>query len=188
LAHAGGFGFLGAEHGSAAYKLFFYIPCIIAVVTAFYMTRCWMLTFWGKPRNQHLYDHAHEASLLYIPLIVLAVPSIIAGYRISYIQSFIESATDEGSKLVLYMRDVPPESEPYKKYDLYAQAWPSKPGGSHRAVSTPAAEGAKPEELTHSQHQYERAHNFVETWVFWAFAVGIGAGIAIYFNGYAVAN
>ena len=31
-----------------------------------------MLTFWGKPRNQHLYDHAHEAPLMYVPLVVLA--------------------------------------------------------------------------------------------------------------------
>src|SRR5687767_2956455 len=47
LAHAGGFAKLGMEQGSGWYTLFFWIPSIIAVVTAFYMTRCWMLTFWG---------------------------------------------------------------------------------------------------------------------------------------------
>ena len=43
------------------------------------MTRCWMLTFWGKPRNQHLYDHAHETPIMWLPLVVLAVLSIIGG-------------------------------------------------------------------------------------------------------------
>ena len=41
--------------------------------------RCWMLTFAGKPRNQHLYDHAHEAPIMYWPLVVLAGLSIIGG-------------------------------------------------------------------------------------------------------------
>ena len=51
----------------------------IAYVTAFYMTRCWMLTFWGKPRNQHLYDHAHESPIMWIPLVVLAILASIIG-------------------------------------------------------------------------------------------------------------
>jgi NADH:ubiquinone oxidoreductase subunit 5 (subunit L)/multisubunit Na+/H+ antiporter MnhA subunit len=63
------------------------------------MTRCWMLTFWGKPRNQHLYDHAHEAPLLYIPLILLAIPSIIGG-RYMMVQQLIESSMGEGSRYV----------------------------------------------------------------------------------------
>src|SRR6267142_984624 len=79
LAHAGGYAGLGAAAGHKSYWLFFIIPSCIAVVTAFYMTRCWLLTFWGRPRNQHLYEHAHEAPLLYIPLILLAIPSIIGG-------------------------------------------------------------------------------------------------------------
>src|SRR5882672_964386 len=103
LAHAGGYAGLGAAAGHKSYWLFFIIPSCIAVVTAFYMTRCWMLTFWGRPRNQHLYDHAHEAPLLYIPLIVLAIPSIIAG-RYMMVQQLIESSTGEGSRYVAHMR------------------------------------------------------------------------------------
>src|SRR6185436_4295024 len=77
LMHAASFGFVASEHGHAKwYWVFFYAPTIMAYVTAFYMTRCWMLTFWGKPRNQHLYDHAHEKPIMFIPLIVLAVLSI----------------------------------------------------------------------------------------------------------------
>src|SRR5688500_12300279 len=81
LANAGAFATLSGDMGrSKWYWALFVLPTIIAFVTPFYMTRCWMLTFWGKPRNQHLYDHAHEAPVMYVPLIVLAVLSIIGGY------------------------------------------------------------------------------------------------------------
>src|SRR5205085_4601038 len=72
LAHAGAFAATATHggHGSNYYWLLFYTPTIIAYVTAFYMMRCWMLTFWGKPRNQHLYDHAHESWILWFPLTI----------------------------------------------------------------------------------------------------------------------
>src|SRR5688500_2959141 len=80
LANAGAFATLSGDMGrSKWYWALFVLPTIIAFVTPFYMTRCWMLTFWGKPRNQHLYDHAHETPILFIPLIVLAVLSVIGG-------------------------------------------------------------------------------------------------------------
>jgi len=161
LAHAGGYAGLGAAY-SKYYWLFFVIPSCIAVVTAFYMTRCWMLTFWGKPRNQHLYDHAHEAPLLYIPLILLAIPSVIGG-RYMMVQELIESSMREQSKIVLHIRNVPETSEEYKKYDLYASAWPAKPGGNH--LGPPAGgEGAKEgPPLTHSGEAFEHAENLVKT-------------------------
>jgi len=61
-----------------------YGPFILALIaagcTAFYMSRIVFLTFFGKPRDQAAYDHAHEVGPgMAIPLIVLAVMSIIAG-------------------------------------------------------------------------------------------------------------
>ncbi len=54
--------------------LFFYAALGGAAITAFYMFRLWFLTFAGKPRNQHRYDHAHESpKVMYVPLIILAV-------------------------------------------------------------------------------------------------------------------
>jgi len=187
LAHAGGYAVLGAEAGHKLYWLFFIIPSCIAVVTAFYMTRCWMLTFWGKPRNQHLYDHAHELPVMYVPLILLAIPSIVIGWKYMMAEGLIESSMGEGSRYVAHVRGL--SDEETKKYDLYAQAWPAKPGGNHLTTEAPAAEGASDlDKLTHSEHAHHRAHEIVGTWVLWAFALGIGVGIAIYFNGYAVAN
>src|SRR5712671_4540875 len=166
LAHAGGYAVLGAEAGHKWYWLFFVVPSCVAVVTAFYMTRCWMLTFWGKPRNQHLYDHAHEAPLLYIPLILLAIPSIIGG-RYMMVQQLIESSMGEGSRYVAHVRGMSDEES--KKYDLYAQAWPAEPGGTHLATEGTAAEADKNRALTHSAEFHKEGHELVEKWVLWAF-------------------
>lgn len=61
------------------------VPFVLGVgtafLTAYYMTRATYLTFFGKPRDQHAYDHAHESGpLMTIPLIILAVLAFGAGY------------------------------------------------------------------------------------------------------------
>lgn len=61
-----------------------YFPWFVATVvggmTAFYMFRSYFLAFEGKPRDQHKHDHAHESPwTMTLPLIILAVPAIIAG-------------------------------------------------------------------------------------------------------------
>jgi NADH-quinone oxidoreductase subunit L len=53
----------------------------VALLTAFYMFRLVILTFHGKPRDQHKYDHAHESSfVMAMPLVVLATLSIFFFY------------------------------------------------------------------------------------------------------------
>lgn len=48
-----------------------------AALTSFYMFRLIFLTFTGKPRNEELYDHAHESPMVMVlPLVVLAVFSL----------------------------------------------------------------------------------------------------------------
>ena len=52
-----------------------------AGLTAIYSTRLVLLTFFGKPRNQHAYDHAHESpAIMLAPLAILAVLASIAGF------------------------------------------------------------------------------------------------------------
>jgi len=58
----------------------FYLAIFTAYVTPFYMMRCWWLTFMGRPRDEHVYHHAHEAPLMYVPLVVLAVGTFVASY------------------------------------------------------------------------------------------------------------
>lgn len=63
------------------HPIFLVLTLLIAFMTAFYMWRLCFLTFLGKPRNQHRFDHAHESPrTMTYPLIFLAVLSIGAGW------------------------------------------------------------------------------------------------------------
>lgn len=54
-----------------------------AFITAFYMFRLWFMTFAGTPRDQHVFDHAHESPrVMTTPLVVLAVLAVIAGWTL----------------------------------------------------------------------------------------------------------
>ncbi|RME20091.1 MAG: NADH-quinone oxidoreductase subunit L, partial [Candidatus Zixiibacteriota bacterium] len=46
---------------TSGHPIFKILTLVIAFMTAFYMWRLCFLTFFGKPRNQHRYDHAHES-------------------------------------------------------------------------------------------------------------------------------
>jgi NADH-quinone oxidoreductase subunit L len=70
-----------ATHGGHV-TLFWIVGVIAAGMTAFYMTRQVILTFFGEFRGgEKMASHLHESpSSMTIPLIVLAVGSILAGY------------------------------------------------------------------------------------------------------------
>jgi NADH-quinone oxidoreductase subunit L len=54
------------------------------ILTAFYMVRLWILVFLGRPRSDEA-SHAHEGGLsMTLPLVLLAVLSVIAGYTSLY--------------------------------------------------------------------------------------------------------
>jgi len=56
-----------------------------ALLTAFYMTRLFLLTFWGDDRDHERYQHAHESSeLMTLPLLILAVFSAFAGLGLAH--------------------------------------------------------------------------------------------------------
>ncbi len=53
----------------------------VALLTAFYMFRLVILTFHGKPRDEHKYEHAKESPfVMTMPLVVLATLSIFIWY------------------------------------------------------------------------------------------------------------
>jgi NADH-quinone oxidoreductase subunit L len=61
------------------------VGIITAVLTAFYVTRAMWMTFFGEPRDHHLYDHAHESpAVMTLPLILLAVGSAVLGVVIGF--------------------------------------------------------------------------------------------------------
>ncbi|HBI45115.1 MAG TPA: NADH-quinone oxidoreductase subunit L [Planctomycetales bacterium] len=72
------FGFVWVHPG---HILLFLLPLVTAGITTFYMFRMWFLTFAGKPRDAHVYEHAHEAPwVMTVPLIVLAVFSVCVAW------------------------------------------------------------------------------------------------------------
>jgi NADH-quinone oxidoreductase subunit L len=72
------FGFIWVHPG---HVLLFLLPLVTAGITTFYMFRMWFLTFAGRPRDEHVYEHAHEAPwIMTIPLIVLAIFSVCVAW------------------------------------------------------------------------------------------------------------
>ncbi len=64
------------EHNKAVFVL----TVLVAFLTSFYMFRLWVVTFFGKARG-HGAEHAHESpAVMTLPLVLLAIPSVIAGY------------------------------------------------------------------------------------------------------------
>ncbi|MBC7134970.1 MAG: NADH-quinone oxidoreductase subunit L [Oceanibaculum nanhaiense] len=87
----------------------FWLGIIAAVLTAFYSWRLLLLTFHGKPRaDHHTMEHVHESpKVMTIPLIVLAIGAIFAGY-VGY-ESFVGDGREAfwgASIFVLEGRDV----------------------------------------------------------------------------------
>jgi NADH-quinone oxidoreductase subunit L len=69
---------------AAAYngnKFLFGIAVFVAFLTAFYMTRAFVVTFLGKTRSEDA-SHAHEVGpWMFIPLLLLAAMAILSGYH-----------------------------------------------------------------------------------------------------------
>lgn len=59
-----------------------YCVSIGAMITALYTFRSFFMTFHGKPRmNQKTWSHVHESpAVVWVPLALLAIPSVIVGY------------------------------------------------------------------------------------------------------------
>ncbi len=79
----------------------FYVATAAAAITAFYMFRLWFLTFAGKPRDHHIYDHAHESPRTMTgPLVVLAVLAAVSGWGLwGNAQGFLPSLLEQARPL-----------------------------------------------------------------------------------------
>lgn len=72
---------LGAALGNGSPVALFglAVGIVVAGLTAFYATRMWMLAFAGRPRSADA-EQAHESpSVMTLPLILLAIPSVALG-------------------------------------------------------------------------------------------------------------
>jgi NADH-quinone oxidoreductase subunit L len=99
--HAGA---LATARGGA-WWIFFVIPAIGGALTGLYMTRCWMLIFFGLPRNYPFYERARERTSFWFPLGALAVLSLVGGTRLMDIDRFVEQSADETENYCNALRD-----------------------------------------------------------------------------------
>lgn len=65
----------------AHYDYVFWLLVISLPITALYMTRVVLLTFFGEPRDKHVHEHAHESPPeMTAPLILLGVLTLVSGF------------------------------------------------------------------------------------------------------------
>lgn len=75
----------------------FAFGAVAAAMTAFYMTRALIMTFHGKPRDAHKYDHAHEnPATMTGPLIFLSVLAVVSGWALEHNHTFAHLVAFEG--------------------------------------------------------------------------------------------
>lgn len=79
-----------------------------AMVTALYTFRSLFMTFHGKPRmDEHTWSHAHESPwVVTLPLIILAIPSVLLGYYLYTPMVLSEPGLLAGAITVLPSHDV----------------------------------------------------------------------------------
>jgi NADH-quinone oxidoreductase subunit L len=110
------------------------------------MMRAWWMTFMGKPRDKDVHHHAHEIPLMYIPLVVLAVGTVVASYFL--FRPLIADAAPEATAAAMVV----------------------------------ATDGHVHTEAMNA------AHHWLVAGVGFAFLVGIGLAILIYWNGLDLAD
>lgn len=79
-----------------------------AVVTAMYSFRSLLMTFHGKPRmDSHTFSHVHESPwVVWLPLVILAIPSVMIGYVLYMPMLFDEPTLLSSSITVLPAHNV----------------------------------------------------------------------------------
>ncbi|NGQ95573.1 NADH-quinone oxidoreductase subunit L [Brevibacillus sp. SYP-B805] len=70
---------LGAVYAAHRYDLL-WVGIIAAFFTAFYMFRLFFLTFVGQPRGEGHHEVHESPAVMTVPLVLLAVPAVIAGF------------------------------------------------------------------------------------------------------------
>jgi NADH-quinone oxidoreductase subunit L len=79
--------------------------CVVAgaMVTAIYSFRALFMTFHGKPRmDEHTFSHVHESPwVVWLPLVILAIPSVILGYILYMPMLFNKPALLSSSLFIL---------------------------------------------------------------------------------------
>jgi NADH-quinone oxidoreductase subunit L len=185
LTHSGAFadslwqGSISGGHHDPLVWLFFILPAIGAGLGAFAMIRCWMLTFWGKPRDAELAAHVRESPALWFPLAALAGLSILGGSRLLDISRMLSQAIDETENYCLVPHDI--ETRPSSSI---LQTWPVEQSGTDSDDSRAAA-GAGGEAV---KSQEQVGGKLFHRFYLWSIGAGGILAILIYLPGFKAVN
>jgi len=166
----------GMKSANPLHMIFFIGALFTAGLTAFYMFRLVILTFFGAPKDHHKYDHAHESpASMWVPLVVLAGLSFSFWYsgwfgtlvqkpksvaNLAGISAPAKAATMEHAAV---MAPAPQgEAVPVKEGELDASRGSAPGTGEHgqapsHGTSAPAGHGADAE---HDAHIAHTAHTY----------------------------
>ena len=153
-----------------------------AFLTAFYMFRQFCLTFTGKPRDQHRWDHAHDGPWqMVLPLVLLGILSVIGGglggwfktvnpqrSGVQQIQQFQERGYS--SELTRLALAAPAAKEAAATPEAQAE-------GAHESAAAEAEGGA-----AHEEHIIHQAHQRAMTLSIIIALAGILFGLMMYFE------
>ncbi len=171
LADAGAFAALATGNGgSRLYWALWLLPTLVAYLTAFYMMRCFTLTFLGKPRNVYLYARARERWGMWLPLVALAIPSLLGGYI--GVQTMLRNTLRETQAVV---------------GPAFRTAWQGKASGEMGYVAPPEQRSTSPRP-DGMRAAPEQGHRLTARYVTPAFGVGLALGLILYLPGFRLAR
>jgi proton-translocating NADH-quinone oxidoreductase chain L len=170
LGDAAAYSLLARDQGHVrAYALFFILPAVVSVLTAFYMSRCWMLTFWGKPRDPALCDSAREFPIMWVPLCAMAFVTILSGRY--YVEPLLESSIKETQAAChdIQLRDNFFQSRP--EFAGFANVWPANSSADSDDYLTSMLAAGR-------EMQYH--------WLQYGTSIGVALAALLYIPGYAL--
>ena len=146
------------------------------------MTRCWMLTFWGKPRNKQIYRARARQPIMFMPLRWrwrLRVSRRRAIFL--YVKEMIVASEKETQAIV-----------GSAKFDPFQTAWhvegaenlPARRGETERVPDGATDGTGRP-----PQSEFLKAGDkTMRSYAGFAWLIGIGIGFLVYLNGYWIAG
>ncbi|MGE5664382.1 MAG: NADH-quinone oxidoreductase subunit L [Deltaproteobacteria bacterium] len=185
----------GMKSANPVHMILFIGALCTAGLTAFYMFRLVILTFLGKPKDHHKFDHAHESPPnMWVPLVVLAGLSFSFWYSgwfgnlvrkpAAVIPVAVHAAAHEASVAVPVSGGAPSHGAPAGGSEHGAgpvDHAPATEAGSHGA---PARAGEHMGGAAHDEHIAHVAHKWAMILsVIFAFS-GIGLAFVVYSFGW----
>ena len=122
-----------AAGASPMYWVFFVAPMIATGIVAYALARAWILTFIGRSRNRPVYNEARELSVVWTPLIFLAILAIGSGGQLMNVRGMLSWSQRETD---LYGATLLGQSR--EKFSAFSTAWPIPESEADQAAAAAA--------------------------------------------------